>query len=126
MASTQNTYTTSQLAEAANVGSQTLRYYERRGLLPEPPRTEGGHRIYGPQHLARLHFIQGVQQLGFQLDEIHALLRVGEPADHASVNPELLDDFIERIDEKAETLSEMRARIAAMRARATLELRETG
>lgn len=44
MAAMQTTFTTSQLAEAAQVGSQTLRYYERRGLLPEPPRTEGGHR----------------------------------------------------------------------------------
>lgn len=124
MAPKQTTFTTSQLAEAAQVGSQTLRYYERRGLLPEPPRTEGGHRIYGPQHLERLRFIQDVQTLGFQLEEIQALLQIKESAGGSAAGPEVLDSFIDRIDEKAETLSQMRSRLAELRTRALVELRD--
>ena len=124
MAAMQTTFTTSQLAEAAQVGNQTLRYYERRGLLPEPPRTESGHRIYGPRHLERLRFIQDFQTLGFQLEEIHALLQVNEEPAPTPASPNVLDSFIDRIDEKAETLSQMRAALADLRTRAIVELRD--
>jgi DNA-binding transcriptional MerR regulator len=110
------TYTTSQLAEAAAVGSQTLRYYERRGLLPEPPRTRGGHRLYGPKHLERLRFIQTVQDLGFQLEEIQALLSVRETPSKSSAAGETIERFLDRLDEKAMALAEMRASIASLRA----------
>ena len=115
-------YTTSQLAEAADVGSQTLRYYERRGLLPEPPRTQGGHRLYGPQHLDRLRFIQTVQGLGFQLEEIQALLEIREGSEEAPTATEILERFLGRLDEKAEALADMRASIAALRAEAEASL----
>ncbi len=124
MAPVQITFTTSQLADAAKVGSQTLRYYERRGLLPEPPRTEGGHRIYGQKHLERLRFIQDIQTLGFHLEEIHALLEVNETPPVGAQAPEVLDSFIDRIDEKAQTLAQMRATLADLRTRATSELRD--
>jgi len=124
MASMPTTFTTSQLADAAQVGSQTLRYYERRGLLPEPPRTEGGHRIYGTQHLERLRFIQNIQTLGFHLEEIHALLQVNEAPSQETAGPEVLDSFIDRIDEKAQTLSQMRAKLADLRTRAHDELHD--
>ncbi|MGB1657938.1 MAG: MerR family transcriptional regulator [Longimicrobiales bacterium] len=120
--SNQTTFTTSELAEAAQVGSQTLRYYERRGLLPEPPRTQGGHRIYGPQHLERLRFIQDIQTLGFQLEEIHALLQANEEPAAIPTGPNVLDSFIDRIDAKAETLSQMRETLADLRTRARVEL----
>lgn len=116
------TYTTSQLAAAAAVGSQTLRYYERRGLLPEPPRTSGGHRLYGPKHLERLRFIQTVQDLGFQLEEIQALLTVREtPARHARAG-ETIEHFLDRLDEKASALAKMRASIASLRSEAEAAL----
>ena len=114
------TYTTSQLAEAAEVGSQTLRYYERRGLLPEPPRTAGGHRLYGPMHLERLRFIQKVQRLGFQLEEIQELLIAEEHPNAASAAT--VDRFLGRIDEKAMALSEMRASLAELRNQAVAEM----
>jgi MerR family mercuric resistance operon transcriptional regulator len=116
------TYTTSQLAEAADVGSQTLRYYERRGLLPEPPRTAGGHRLYGPGHLERLRFIQTVQDLGFQLEEIHALLEIREEPARASGADDMIDRFLGRLDEKASALADTRASIAALRASAEAAL----
>jgi DNA-binding transcriptional MerR regulator len=116
------TYTTSQLAEAADVGSQTLRYYERRGLLPEPPRTEGGHRMYGPSHLERLRFIQTVQGLGFQLEEIQALLEIREEPSRVPDAEETIESFLGRLEEKASALANMRASIAALRADAEASL----
>jgi MerR family mercuric resistance operon transcriptional regulator len=66
-----------QLAKAAGVNVQTLRYYERRGLLPEPRRTLGGHREYGPDAVTVLRVIRGLARLGFTLDEISELIEVG-------------------------------------------------
>ena len=53
---------------------ETIRYYERIALLPPPPRTEGGHRLYSESHLRRLTFIRLARELGFTLDEVRSLL----------------------------------------------------
>jgi MerR family mercuric resistance operon transcriptional regulator len=63
-----------ELAAAAGVGVQTLRYYERRGLIAEPPRTLGGHRVYPPGTVTVLRAIRGAQRLGFTLHEIRGLI----------------------------------------------------
>jgi len=63
-----------QLARAAGVNLQTLRYYERRGLLPEPDRTLGGHRQYPAETVTLLRTIKAAQRLGFSLDEVAQLL----------------------------------------------------
>lgn len=65
-----------QLAAAAGVNLQTIRYYERRGLLPSPPRTDSGYRRYGTEDVARLRFIRRAQSLGFTLGEIGDLLEL--------------------------------------------------
>jgi MerR family mercuric resistance operon transcriptional regulator len=66
-----------QVAEAAGVNLQTLRYYERRGLLAEPERTPGGHRLYPSEAVTVLRAIKAAQRLGFTLDEIADLLEAG-------------------------------------------------
>lgn len=66
-----------QVAAAAGVNVQTLRYYERRGLLAEPARTLGGHRLYPAQTVAVLRVIKAAQRLGFTLDEVAELVEVG-------------------------------------------------
>jgi MerR family mercuric resistance operon transcriptional regulator len=66
--------TIGQLAEAAEVNVETVRYYHRRGLLPVPPRPAGGIRRYPTAVLTRLRFIRRSQSLGFSLDEVEALL----------------------------------------------------
>ncbi|MFE3196833.1 MerR family transcriptional regulator [Embleya sp. NPDC059237] len=66
-----------ELADAAGVNQQTLRYYERRGLLAEPDRTLGGHRVYPPESVALLRVIKAAQRLGFTLDEVAELLEAG-------------------------------------------------
>jgi DNA-binding transcriptional MerR regulator len=68
-----------QVARAAGVNPQTLRYYERRGLLAEPDRTLGGHRIYPPEAVTVLRVIKAAQRLGFTLDEVAELLEVSRP-----------------------------------------------
>ena len=68
------TFTISQLAKRANVNLETLRFYERRGLLPEPHRNKSGHRQYSNKDLRRTEFIKRTQSLGFSLQEIFDLL----------------------------------------------------
>lgn len=72
--------TISKLAKKANVNKETIRYYERRGLIPKPPRTESGYRQYSEETVSRLRFIRHAQELGFSLKETLELLslRVNE------------------------------------------------
>ena len=67
---------TSEVATRAQVNTQTLRYYERRGLLPEPERTRSGYRVYSPDAVRVVRFVKRAQQLGFILDDIESLLRL--------------------------------------------------
>ena len=66
-----------ELAAAAGVNVQTLRYYERRGLLAEPDRTAGGHRVYAPEAVTVLRVVKAAQRLGFTLDDVAELLEAG-------------------------------------------------
>lgn len=66
--------TTGQLAKKAGVNIETVRYYERRGLIPEPPRRDSGHRQYSQDAIARIQFIKHAKELGFSLKEIDELL----------------------------------------------------
>ncbi|WP_310740554.1 MerR family transcriptional regulator [Microbispora sp. H10885] len=68
---------TGQVAEQAGVNVQTLRYYERRGLIAEPARSPGGHRSYPPETVALLTVIKAAQRLGFTLEEVAELLDTG-------------------------------------------------
>ena len=67
----------SEVASAAGVNLQTLRYYERRGLLAEPDRSLGGHRQYPAETVTVLKVIKAAQRLGFTLDEVAGLLEAG-------------------------------------------------
>jgi MerR family mercuric resistance operon transcriptional regulator len=72
------TYTIGELAASAGVGVETIRFYERRGILPEPPRTPSGYRAYSATDRWRLDFIRRGKELGFTLGEIGTLLGAGE------------------------------------------------
>ena len=65
-----------ELAKATHTQVETIRYYEREGLLPETARTEGNYRVYGPEHVERLSFIRYCRSLDMALNEIRALLRM--------------------------------------------------
>jgi MerR family mercuric resistance operon transcriptional regulator len=81
------------LSEQTGCNIETIRYYEREGLLPNPPRTEGGHRMYDDEHLKRLTFIRRSRELGFTLEEVRGLLRMvdGEHYTCAEVKSLTLD-----------------------------------
>lgn len=66
--------TIGELARAAEVGVETIRFYERKGLVPEPPRRRSGYRQYPPQAVQRVRFIRRAKELGFTLREIQELL----------------------------------------------------
>ena len=73
-------YSVGELAAAGGCKVETVRYYEKVGLMPEPPRTEGGHRLYSLDLLKRLTFIRRSRELGFPIEQIRELLRfVDEP-----------------------------------------------
>lgn len=64
------------LSQQSGVNIETIRYYEKIGVMPEPARTAGGYRVYGQGHVKRLHFVRRGRELGFSLDELRALLRL--------------------------------------------------
>ena len=66
------------LAKSAGVNVETIRFYQRKGLLPEPEKPLGGIRRYDPAVLARLRFIKAAQRLGFSLEEVGDLLKLGD------------------------------------------------
>lgn len=71
--------TIGKVARAAGVNVETVRYYQRSGLVPKPPRPAGGVRRYSDETVARLRFIKRAQELGFTLAEIRRLLALGDP-----------------------------------------------
>jgi len=97
-----NPMTRGELADRTDVGAETIRYYERRGLLPDPPRSDGGFRQYDESYVDRLRFIRRAKDLGFTLSEIQDLLalRVGDDERCAEVRREAmakLDDVKAKI-----------------------------
>jgi len=68
------------LAQVAGVNLETIRFYQRKGLMPEPTRVDGAIRRYGATALARVRFIKSAQRLGFSLDEVAELLRLDDGA----------------------------------------------
>ena len=74
----QASFTVGRLARAAGVNLQTVRYYQRRGLLPVPPRPTAGYRLYSHADVQRIRFIKRAQALGFTLREICQLLELSE------------------------------------------------
>ena len=101
------TLTTSELATEGNVHLETIRYYEREGLLRPPHRTSSGHRAYTSGDLLRLRFIRRSQALGFTLTEIKELLAIKVMPNQPCI------DVVRQIE--AKTL-EVRAKIAHLRA----------
>ena len=69
-------FTIGALSKRTGVNIETIRFYERVGILPKPPRSAGGHRIYGQDQLMRLGFVRRSRELGFSLDDVRGLLRL--------------------------------------------------
>ena len=99
---------TGEVAEQAGVNIQTLRYYERRGLLAEPSRSIGGHRLYPPETVALLNVIKAAQRLGFTLDEVAELLDTGRRRHPTADLRQRAIDKIAEIDRRIADLTAIR------------------
>ncbi|MBK6866642.1 MAG: Cd(II)/Pb(II)-responsive transcriptional regulator [Burkholderiales bacterium] len=107
----------SQLAQATDTPVDTIRYYEREGLLPEPARGDNNYRVYGPEHAERLAFIRQGRGLDMSLGEIRTLLawRDQPDADCGAVNG-LLDEHIGHIATRIRALRALEKQLQALRA----------
>lgn len=96
------------LAKATGTKVVTIRYYERIGLLPEPPRTSGNYRAYDKKHRERLHFIRRCRDLGFTLEQVRELLDLSKKTDKdcAAVDRLALDHLAE-IERKIDDLKRL-------------------
>ncbi len=98
-----------EVAEGGGVNLQTIRYYEREGLLPEPPRRASGYRMFPDQTVRRVRFIKRAQELGFSLAEIRELLSLRiDPARGSAEVRALAKAKLADIEEKIRTLEAMR------------------
>lgn len=106
-----------ELALAAQTQVETIRYYEREGLLPQAPRSEGNYRIYGPEHVERLAFVRHCRALDMPLEAVRRLLEfVARPeADCGDIN-ELIDDQLGRVRARIDSLRALERQLAALRA----------
>jgi MerR family copper efflux transcriptional regulator len=102
------TLTTGRLARQAGVGIDTVRFYERRGLLPAPARTPAGYRVYGASAVERIRFIRRAKSLGFSLDEIATLLDLQDNGGRKSAVKALAQRKIAEIESRIGDLSRMR------------------
>lgn len=102
-------YSIGALAEATDTKVETVRYYERIGLLPEPGRTAANYRAYTATHLARLSFIRRARDLGFTLDQVRALLGLADHQDNDCCAVDALArDHLTEIDRKIADLKSLR------------------
>jgi MerR family transcriptional regulator, mercuric resistance operon regulatory protein len=101
------------LAKAAGVGVETVRYYQRRGLLPEPARPPGEVRRYGEQDVRRLRFIRSAQAAGFTLNEIGELLALDAADDRARARA-LAQARVAALDARIAQLQEARDALAGL------------
>ncbi|NMO91820.1 MerR family DNA-binding protein [Actinomycetospora sp. TBRC 11914] len=107
--------TISDLAACTGLRPDTVRYYERVGLMPTPARTSGDHRRYGAPAVDRLRFIRGAQRLGLRLDDIRSLLAVRDTGECPCGPAEpLLRTRIAEIDAEIDRLRLLRADLVAM------------
>jgi MerR family transcriptional regulator, mercuric resistance operon regulatory protein len=105
------------LSHRSGVHIETIRYYEKIGLLPAPPRTQGGHRVYRDPHLKRLAFIRRSRELGFTLAEIRTLLGLAEAGASCGEVKETALAHLGNIQRKIADLQRMESTLAETAAR---------
>jgi DNA-binding transcriptional MerR regulator len=113
------------VAELAGVSADTVRFYERRRLLPRAPRTEGGFRLFTPDAVERIRFIKQAQEIGLSLEEIGELLAEGGAADCQRVH-DLLRAKLEELDGRIKAMRAFRRTLARHYEACEKELGERG
>lgn len=103
------------LSEQTGTSPQTIRYYERIGVLPEPERRVNSYRVYGPDDVDRLRFVRGARALDFTLDDIEEILDLRDrgtaPCAHVM---RLMDEKISAIDERIRALERLRKELTRL------------
>ena len=98
-----------EVAKAAGIGIDAIRFYERKGLIEKPARRPSGYRVYGPDTVPNLRFIKRAKELGFSLKEISELLSVeADPRATATEVMALAENKLSDIEEKIRALQRMR------------------
>jgi len=109
--------TTAKLAKEGGVNVETIRYYERHGLLPKAPRTVSGYRKFSPDYVTRLRFIRHAQELGFTLKEVKELLNLRvRPGSCCADVRRKAEAKIADVDQKIQNLHAIREALARMTA----------
>jgi len=105
-----------ELAKLTNCQVETIRYYEREGLLPAPGRSEGNYRLYGPMHVERLTFIRNCRTLDMTLDEIRQLLGLRDhPKDNCEGVNVLIDEHIDHVGSRIASLQALQTQLMELR-----------
>jgi len=114
------------LSTQIGVKIETIRYYGRKGLLPSPPRTAGGHRFYGEDHTKRLTFIRRCRQLGFSMEEIRNFLALVAGGTYTRREVKALtQSHTDVVRQKIQIYSEWRQSWLILHRDATADLRQT-
>ena len=109
--------TIGQLAKRTGLNVESIRYYERRGLIPEPRRSESGYRLYSREAIARIYFIKRAKTLGFSLSEISELLSLRvDPKSTCTTVRTRARAKIADIESKIETLQDMKRALVKLTA----------
>lgn len=105
-----------ELAKRTETTVETIRYYEKEALLPEPSRSEGNYRLYGDAHIERLRFIRHCRSLDMALDEVRLLLRYRDTPDEdcGNVNA-LLDEHIAAVEARIKELKHLKRHLVTLR-----------
>ena len=110
-------FTIGSLSKGTGCKIETIRYYERIGLLPKPPRSQGGHRLYEEEHLKRLTFIRRSRELGFTLHEVRGLLRLVDGGEYSCAEVKALTlDHVAEVRRKLADLRKVKRVLEAMAA----------
>ena len=109
----QSGMTIGRLAKAAGMNVETIRYYQRRGLLDEPRKPLGGHRRYPPQAVRQLAFIRRAQQLGFSLEEVKGLLALAD-GKHVAETRAIAERKLAVLESRAAELDKMKRALARL------------
>ena len=101
---------------------ETVRYYEKEGLLSAPGRTAGNFRLYGTEHLERLRFIRNCRTLDMSHEEIRALLLLtDQPADDCGAINDVFDQHIAHVDVRINELMQLKSQLSVLRQRCQTE-----
>jgi Cd(II)/Pb(II)-responsive transcriptional regulator len=111
-----------ELAQVTGTQVETIRYYEKQGLLPEPGRSDGNYRVYGPEHVDLLQFIRHCRGLDMSLEEVRVLLRLRDaPAEDCGDVNALLDEHIGHVVRRIKELRTLERQLRDLRARCASE-----